>query len=228
MESTNFPYISSNVYLIRDEGKNILIDTGNYFLRSRLIEKLTELDIAPDEIDVVINTHLHFDHCGNNSLFPGARHYLSKTDLDHLLPILELNRARAIEYLKNWYPMLPEEKLKNFSRMTYAQKFIYKWIRDFSANITFLTDDYWFSKDIYLIHLVGGHTAGHLVPIVRKDTVPTAFSGDVILNLKPEDINFVFMNYRKMRENLNFILTKAEFFYPGHGSPFNRDDYKES
>ena len=228
MESTIFPYISSNVYLIRDERKNILIDSGNYFLRSKLIEKLTGLNLIPDDIDVVINTHLHFDHCGNNSLFPGARFYLSKTDLDHLTPILNLNRSEAIEYLKDWYPLLPEDKLKNFSRMTYAQRFIYQWLLNNKKNITFLTDDYWFSKKIYLIHLLGGHTAGHLVPVVRGEgSDSVAFSGDVVLNLNPEDINFVFMNYRKMKENLSFVLTKAEQFYPGHGDSFKRQDYRE-
>ena len=33
----------------------------------------SELGWAPEDVDIVINTHLHFNHCGNNSKFPNAR-----------------------------------------------------------------------------------------------------------------------------------------------------------
>lgn len=33
---------------------------------------LTEVGVQPAEITMVINSHLHFDHCGNNRLFPGV------------------------------------------------------------------------------------------------------------------------------------------------------------
>ena len=31
----------------------------------------------PEDITMVVNTHLHFDHCGNNALFPNAKFYAS-------------------------------------------------------------------------------------------------------------------------------------------------------
>lgn len=36
-------------------------------------EQLRRIGIAPDSIDTVVCTHLHMDHAGGNSLFPGAR-----------------------------------------------------------------------------------------------------------------------------------------------------------
>jgi glyoxylase-like metal-dependent hydrolase (beta-lactamase superfamily II) len=40
--------------------------------RRPLAEHLSALRIAPADVALVINTHLHFDHCGDNRLFPGT------------------------------------------------------------------------------------------------------------------------------------------------------------
>ena len=45
--------------------------------------QLATLGVKPEEIDVVINSHLHFDHCSNNKLFPQAKFYFSKDELRH-------------------------------------------------------------------------------------------------------------------------------------------------
>jgi 4-pyridoxolactonase len=45
--------------------------------------QLASLGVRPEEIDVVINSHLHFDHCSNNTLFPQAKFYFSKEELRH-------------------------------------------------------------------------------------------------------------------------------------------------
>lgn len=34
--------------------------------------RLQSLDVAPDEVDFIINSHLHFDHCGGNAQLPNA------------------------------------------------------------------------------------------------------------------------------------------------------------
>jgi N-acyl homoserine lactone hydrolase len=38
-----------------------------------IVSRLAEAGLTPDDVDVVINTHLHFDHAGNNALFRAAR-----------------------------------------------------------------------------------------------------------------------------------------------------------
>jgi glyoxylase-like metal-dependent hydrolase (beta-lactamase superfamily II) len=38
--------------------------------------------VSVDEIDIVINTHLHWDHCYNNSLFKNARFVVQKKELE--------------------------------------------------------------------------------------------------------------------------------------------------
>ncbi len=67
-----------NSLLVRTGEHNVLIDTGIgskltdkrraiYDNQERLLKSFAEAGISPDEIDIVINTHLHFDHCGWNT-----------------------------------------------------------------------------------------------------------------------------------------------------------------
>lgn len=72
--------LSLTALLIRANGKNILVDTGlgpkedeklhRMFAVERtptILESLKRLGLEPDDIHLVINTHLHFDHAGGNT-----------------------------------------------------------------------------------------------------------------------------------------------------------------
>ena len=52
---------------------NILIDTGPSSRRACLYRALRAKDLSPDDIDIVILTHMHWDHCQNSDLFRNAR-----------------------------------------------------------------------------------------------------------------------------------------------------------
>ena len=58
--------------LIVGGSHNILVDTSSQHLRNRLISGLRSRNLGPQDIDVLICTHLHPDHVGNNDLFPNA------------------------------------------------------------------------------------------------------------------------------------------------------------
>src|ERR1700745_1693747 len=45
---------------------------------------LAERDMSPADIDLVINTHLHFDHCGQNAVFKHAPFYVQRAELDRM------------------------------------------------------------------------------------------------------------------------------------------------
>ncbi len=50
-----------------------------------LLAALATAGARPDEISIVIHTHLHYDHAGNNRLFPGARFIVQREELRYAL-----------------------------------------------------------------------------------------------------------------------------------------------
>jgi glyoxylase-like metal-dependent hydrolase (beta-lactamase superfamily II) len=80
-------------FLVRDGRDCVLVDTG-VGSGSDLIERLyrperVELSAAlsdagasVDQITIVVNSHLHFDHCGNNVLFPDVPIFVQEAELE--------------------------------------------------------------------------------------------------------------------------------------------------
>jgi glyoxylase-like metal-dependent hydrolase (beta-lactamase superfamily II) len=80
-------------FAIRHADGLVLVDTGvgegsewietNYRPRSRDVrEALAGAKLDPDQVRTVINTHLHFDHCGQNRAFPGVPIHVQQAELD--------------------------------------------------------------------------------------------------------------------------------------------------
>lgn len=67
----------SNYYLIDD---NILVDTGAGLNKDYLFSKIRENGVEPDDIELIVNTHCHFDHIGGNHFFPDAKVAIHKLD----------------------------------------------------------------------------------------------------------------------------------------------------
>ncbi|MGB7603806.1 MAG: MBL fold metallo-hydrolase [Candidatus Sulfotelmatobacter sp.] len=95
-DERNYVQAGLNSLLIRTGKQNILVETGMgnklsermikfYGQPAKLLANLAAAGIAPEDIDIVINTHLHFDHCGWNTVrgkdgnivptFPRAKYY---------------------------------------------------------------------------------------------------------------------------------------------------------
>jgi glyoxylase-like metal-dependent hydrolase (beta-lactamase superfamily II) len=98
VESDHRNYVTTglNSLLIRTGKQTVLVETGMgnklsdrmvkfYGQPAQLLHNLTAAGITPDDIDIVINTHLHFDHCGWNTVrdksgkivptFPRAKYF---------------------------------------------------------------------------------------------------------------------------------------------------------
>jgi glyoxylase-like metal-dependent hydrolase (beta-lactamase superfamily II) len=76
--------------------------------------------VAADEITIVVNTHLHFDHAGGNTrldasgkampAFPNARYFVSGAELDHSEHPSERDRASYLP--ENWRPVVESGQLE--------------------------------------------------------------------------------------------------------------------
>lgn len=67
-----FRLFGSNVYLLKINRENILIDTSSYENRDELISDLESLDIKPSDINIILLTHNHWDHIQNLDLFKNS------------------------------------------------------------------------------------------------------------------------------------------------------------
>ena len=75
---------------------------------------LAAAGVRPEEVDVVINTHLHFDHCGGNTTlqadgsvtptFPNARYFAHRGEVEH--GRLQLDRDRVSYLAPNYEPLI--------------------------------------------------------------------------------------------------------------------------
>ena len=79
-------------FVVTHPGGAVLVDTGvggppqvlsDWRVVNRSVaDALAGLDMTPGDIDMVINTHLHFDHCGQNAVFKHAPFYVQRQEPD--------------------------------------------------------------------------------------------------------------------------------------------------
>jgi N-acyl homoserine lactone hydrolase len=76
------------VHVIDHPDARVLVDTGMTELHPAVADMdprlfpLNEQDLDLADVDIVVNTHLHFDHCGGNHLFAGRPFYVQRRELD--------------------------------------------------------------------------------------------------------------------------------------------------
>ena len=88
-------WIPIYVFYIKGGDKNILVDTGleqfvvpedlgkTYGLEIMEFEDaLASVDLKPEDIDIIIHTHLHNDHCENDYKCTNARVYVQKAEME--------------------------------------------------------------------------------------------------------------------------------------------------
>ena len=123
--------VGLNSLLIRTGRESVLIETGIgdkltgklhdiYSNQALLMKNLELAGVSPDEIDVVINTHLHFDHCGWNTYydrhgkpvptFPRATYYVQQGEMEHAHEQHE--RDRVSYMTDNYDPLLKSGQMK--------------------------------------------------------------------------------------------------------------------
>ncbi len=164
-----------NCLLIQTPEKTVLVDTGigekldekfNEMYRVErefgLIESLNKLGMRPDDIDFVINTHLHFDHCGGNTIarkggyspsFPRAKYIVQKQEW---LDATGTNERTKASYVKENF--IPVEE---------------------SKQLVLADGDHEVCAGIKVVR-TSGHTRGHQSVLIESDGKKAIYFGDLI------------------------------------------------
>jgi glyoxylase-like metal-dependent hydrolase (beta-lactamase superfamily II) len=125
-DENNYVAAGLNSLLIRTGKQTVLVETGMgnklsdrmikfYGQPAKLLENLAIAGIAPEDIDIVINSHLHFDHCGWNTVrnkngkivptFPRAKYFAPEGEWQYARQPSERD---AISYIAENYDPLVE------------------------------------------------------------------------------------------------------------------------
>jgi len=122
--------VGLNSLLIRTGKQNVLVETGIgskisekmakiFCPQQKLLQGLEAAGVSPEDIDVVINTHLHFDHCGWNTVrrgdrvaatFPRATYYVQEGEWRH--GTLQLERDRVSYLSENYDPLISSGQMR--------------------------------------------------------------------------------------------------------------------
>jgi glyoxylase-like metal-dependent hydrolase (beta-lactamase superfamily II) len=177
--------IAMQIWVIEVDGLTVLVDTGAGndktrplmavldHLQTDFLAVLGRAGFAPDDIDVVVNTHLHFDHVGWNTVlngetwvptFPQARYLVPELDYRHFCPDgpAQTSTPQSVE----------EESTQQHVRTVFADS-----VSPVQEQIELWSGDHQLSESLWL-RPAPGHTPG--ASVVWLDAgKPAVFVGDL-------------------------------------------------
>jgi glyoxylase-like metal-dependent hydrolase (beta-lactamase superfamily II) len=130
-DSLNRMNCGTNSVLVRAYGRWVLIETGIgnklpeklagiFGAKAQLLREIEAVGVRRQEIEVVINSHLHFDHCGWNTFrnergeveptFPNATYYVQRGEWEHGTRQLERDRVSYIS--DNYDPLIRNGQMR--------------------------------------------------------------------------------------------------------------------
>lgn len=208
-------------WVIRSEGKTIVVDTGvgndrerpdlPHFdhLRTGFLDNLRRAGVAPADVDMVINTHIHADHVGWNTqrhdgewvpTFPNARYLIPRADYEYFHPDNEHRRPPATEADR---PGPRSNQLLFADSIVPIQR---------SGLAELWEDSYRIDANLCL-EPAPGHTPGSSVLWLTSGTDRAAFVGDMLhspLQILHPHYNSCFCeDPRQARESRHRILGRA-------------------
>ena len=104
--------LGASSLLAINDSRAIVIDTGLANQRNSLIGALMTQGLVPDDISLVLNTHLHVDHSNNNYLFRNARIIASQRNYEWTLSLqakLDVMDEHNLNEILEFYPEILSE-----------------------------------------------------------------------------------------------------------------------
>lgn len=186
--------------LVKTEKETILVDTGvgtlppkyekfHEVIRRKeeaLVESLRSAGVRPEDVTMVVNTHLHFDHCGNNRLFTNSK-FLIQTD--------EIR-----------YAYFPDR----FMRVSYLREFF-----DVEGDYLPVRGNYEIEDGVNVIS-TPGHTIGHQSLVVTWKNWNVVYAGDAAPtpeNIEKRNISGMIYDSAKGLESIDLLRRIERPFY---------------
>ena len=176
----------------------ILIDTGPASRRNVLYRALESRNLGPEDIDIVILTHMHWDHCQNTDLFPNARVLLHPTEMDYARNPNQHDHAVAT-YMAEAIGKMKVELVSEGDRVV----------------------------DGVSIIETPGHTKGHISILVESGEEKLLLAGDAMPDGGTVSRGLpyhIFWDVSDARESVEKMLHTSQVFYPGHDRPFRLEE----
>lgn len=171
-------------WVLRAAGRTIVVDTGigNHKPRQEplfdrrdgdFLQQLAAIDVRPEDVDTVINTHLHIDHIGWNTVlsdgewvptFPNARYLMSRADYDYWNPVNGHTRTSTIGADADFHAAFADSVLP---------------VHRAGQAVLWEGDEHRIDADLSL-ELAPGHTPGSAVLHLRSGTDRALFVGDLV------------------------------------------------
>lgn len=169
--------VPAPAWYLESFGKRILIDTGTgnadeiirvqqrYGINlanvtapgEHILAHLDRIGVRPEQIDIVIHTHLHFDHVGGDDLFPNATFLVHQAELP-------------------WALCPPPYGVY------YYREFGDK-VRRALDQIAVIAGDYHVTPDVRIV-FTGGHSPGHCVVFIDTPAGRAVVAGDAVYNYR--------------------------------------------
>ena len=195
-ETRTFNLGSTNTVLIRDGGMNIVVDPGILQLGryGAFQKRLAEFSLEPGDVDMVVNTHCHYDHIESNYLFRGKPLVVHEKEVEYCSNLYWPEFTEAFMGIMEVDAVSGEKKLSENVR-------VIETLGHTPGSISVLAE-----TEEGLVACIGD------AAIVREDLLEFRVPSVVTKNIAPE----VSVNSLKRIAALNPFMV-----VPGHDAPFD-------
>jgi glyoxylase-like metal-dependent hydrolase (beta-lactamase superfamily II) len=231
LPGSGFPKLRSAVTLLEDEGRRILVDSGLVDDGEKLVASLAARGIRPEEVDTIIATHLHYDHCGNHLLFPNAQYLVGAPDLEDTRTFIAFFHAdqtpaksQTAELLRSKYEAIKEFYVRSIIREITRNLVFYNRLLEDDGRFTPVDGSMRVTTGVEIVP-TPGHTPGHISVVAHDATMDDGQTGSVLIGgdavfTQPAaaDDRGIHLAWDavKYHHTRNELLARYRFVIPGH------------